>query len=228
MPTRDVHATTDHPTIRPSRAARAGLLTALSALTALAAAAAGVAFAAPAGAAAKASATASPAFLSPTELPPHRSSAWTADRVKKGVPDGMACVGDALPGYDSRYREFRTELDTGAVQLTIVAASDTKAKALAARLNKEIRSCQTRIEQSDPDEGAELRDYGTLPVEEGAHVYGLHTWTSYGATDIHLLSVGRDGRAVTIVQWGELGDFGNAPVKAFKKTTTTAVKKLYL
>ena len=42
-----------------------------------------------------------------------------------------------------------------------------------------------------------------------------------------LLSVGRDGRTVTVVQWGQMGDFGDAPVAAFKKTTTTAVNKLY-
>ncbi len=194
-------------------------------LTALAAA---LALAAPAGATGKASTPVQPKFLSAAELPPHPSSAWTADKVKDGVPDEFTtCLGAALPGYDSRYREFRTELDTGARQMTIVVGSDAKAKALATRLNKEIRSCATRIEQSDPEIEAEFKDYGKLAVEEGAHVYGLHTETSYGATDINLLSVGRDGRAVTVVGWGQLGDFGDAPVPAFKKTTTTAVKKLY-
>ncbi|GAA3873564.1 hypothetical protein GCM10023084_28150 [Streptomyces lacrimifluminis] len=222
MRTRHAQATTATST----RATRAGLITALSALTALAAA--GLALAAPAGATAKPSAPAQPKFLSAAELPPHPSSAWTAGRVKKGVPDELkSCFGGALPGHDSRYREFRTELDTGAVQLTLVAASNAKAKALAERLNKDMRSCAARIEQADPEIEAESRDYGTLAVEEGAHVYGLHTETSYGATDIHLLSVGRDGRAVTVVEWGQLGDFTGAPVKAFKKTTTTAVKKLY-
>ncbi len=176
----------------------------------------------------KASAPTPPKFLSAAELPPHPSSAWTADRVKDGVPEELQfCLGAALPGYDSRYRQFRTDLDASARQLTIVVGSDAKAKALATRLNKEIRSCATRIEQSDPEIEAEYKDYGKLAVEEGAHVHGLHTETSYGATDIHLLSVGRDGHAVTVVEWGQLGDFTGAPVKAFKKTTTTAVKKLY-
>ncbi|MFJ8361853.1 hypothetical protein [Streptomyces sp. NPDC093984] len=57
--------------------------------------------------------------------------------------------------------------------------------------------------------------------------YGLHTVTSWGASDIRLLSVGRDGRTVTVVDWGQLGDFGDAPVKAFRKTTVTAVNKLH-
>ncbi|GAP52444.1 putative uncharacterized protein [Streptomyces azureus] len=75
-----------------------------------------------------------------------------------------------------------------------------------------------------PPEG---RDYGYLPVEEGARVSGLHTETSWGgATGVALLCVGRDGRTVTVVERGQMGDFGDAPVAAFKKTTTTAVNKL--
>lgn len=227
-PAFDVHATsaTGSGPAHSTRAARFGVLTAMSALTALVAA--GVALAAPAGATAKASAPTPPRFLSAAELPPHPNSTWTADRVKDGVPEELRfCLGAALPGYDSRYRAFHTDLDAGARQLTIVVGSDAKAKALATRLNKEIRSCPKRIEQADPEVDAQLKDYGTLQVEEGAHVYGLHTETSYGANDISLLSVGRDGRTVTVVGWSRLGGFAGAPVAAFKKTTTTAVKKLY-
>ncbi|MFI9612323.1 hypothetical protein ACIHCM_11710 [Streptomyces sp. NPDC052023] len=200
---------------------RAGALTALvvAGLTAL------TALAAPAGATAPA--TRPPAFLSASELPPHPSSTWTAGKVTDGVPQELGlCLADVFPGYDSRYREFRTDLDTSARQLTIVTGSAVKAKALADRMNQEIRSCPDRIEE-DPESGAAHRDYGTVRVEEGARVHGLHTWTSWGATDVRLLSVGRDGRTVTVVDWSQLGDFTDAPVRDFKKTTGTAVGKLY-
>ncbi|MBX9366780.1 hypothetical protein [Streptomyces sp. WAC04114] len=200
-----------------------------SALTALtvAALAAGTVLTAPAaGAAPKAAA---PKFLSASQLPPHPTSAWTAGPVTEGFPEGLGfCVStEGVPSYDYRYREFRTDLDTGAVQLTVVADTPALAKALAKHYDDLIRTCADRIEQNDPDVEAEGRDYGTLPVEEGARVRGLHTETSWGATDISLLSVGRDGRTVTVVQWGQMGDFGDAPVAAFKKTTTAAVNKLY-
>ncbi|KOU73450.1 hypothetical protein ADK57_08745 [Streptomyces sp. MMG1533] len=173
-------------------------------------------------------AAASPRFLAAAELPPHPTSSWTAGKVTDGVPDELRlCLEEALLAYDSRYRAFHTDLDTSARQLTVVVGSTVKAKALATRLNKEIRSCATRIEKADPETEAEYKGYGTLPVEEGARVHGLHTHTSWGASDIRLLSVGRDGRTVTVVEWAQLGDFGDAPVKAFKKTTTTAVNKLY-
>ncbi|MDF3146806.1 MULTISPECIES: hypothetical protein [unclassified Streptomyces] len=200
---------------------RAGVLAAL----AVAGLTAGAALnAAPAGAATKAPA---PKFLSASELPPHPSSAWTADKVTDGIPEEMqGCLGDALLAYDSRHRTFRTELETSAQQLNVVVGDNAKAKALATRLNKEIRTCALRSD-ADPEIEAEYRSYGSLPVEEGARVHGVHTRASWGAMDIHLLSVGRDGGTVTVVQWGQMGDFTSAPVKAFKKTTTTAVNKLY-
>ncbi len=177
---------------------------------------------------AAATTAAAPKFLAAAELPPHPTSSWTAGKVTDGVPDELRlCLEEALLAYDSRYRAFHTDLDTSARQLTVVVGSTAKAKALATRLNKEIRSCATRIEQSDPETEASYKGYGTLPVEEGARVHGLHTVTSWGASDVRLLSVGRDGRAVTVVEWAQLGDFGDAPVKAFRKTTTTAVNKLY-
>ncbi|WP_413759459.1 hypothetical protein [Streptomyces sp. MMBL 11-3] len=211
---------------------------ALTTLTTFAASAlaVGTALAGPAGATpnapAKAAAivtakAAAPKFLSASQLPPHPTSTWTAGKVTPGVPDELVfCLQDVLPGYDSSYRDFRTDLETNAQQLTFVVGSNAKADALATRLNKEIRACAARAEQSDPEVEATYKDYGTLPVEEGARVHGLHTGTSWGASDIALYSVGRDGRTVTVVRWAQLGGFADAPVKAFKKTTTTAVDKL--
>ncbi|MFC4498141.1 MULTISPECIES: hypothetical protein [Streptomyces] len=205
---------------------RAGALTTLTAL-----AAAGIAvttvLAPPAGAAPSV-----PGFLAAKDLPPHATSAWTAGPVTAGASPEVEqdrCLGMALggDGRHSWYRGFRTDLDTSARQVTVEQPSVSAAKGLFSRVNRDIRSCPGWIEQADPETEATLKDYGTLDVEEGAHVYGLHTETSWGATDIRLLSVGRDGRTVTVVDWGQLGDFGDAPVKAFKKTTTTAVNKLH-
>ncbi|CAL9673313.1 hypothetical protein [Streptomyces sp. enrichment culture] len=173
--------------------------------------------------------TAEPAFLSASQLPPHPTSSWTAGPVTDGFPDelGLCLSTEGVPVHDYRHRQFWTDLDTSAVQLTVVTGSAAQAKALAKHYDDLIRTCADRIEESSADVEAEGRDYGTLPVEEGAHVRGLHTETSWGATDIALLSVGRDGKTVTVVKWGQMGDFRNAPVAAFKKTTSTAVGKLY-
>ncbi|MFD9110066.1 hypothetical protein [Streptomyces bottropensis] len=201
---------------------RANMLTALL----VAGLTAGSALAAGAFPAAAAQASGAPKYLSASQLPPHPSSSWTAGKIEDGVPEELRyCLGDALLAYDVNHRSFRTDLETSARQLVVVAGSAGKAKALAARLDKDFRDCVS--DSSDPDVEAEYRDLGTLPVEEGAHVHGVATVTSWGAMDIRLLSVGRDGRTVTVVDWGQMGGFKDAPVKAFKKTTTTAVNKLY-
>ncbi|MEU1256542.1 hypothetical protein ACWHLZ_33990 [Streptomyces chartreusis] len=199
---------------------RAGVLTALAVVGLTAGTALS---AAPAGAAPKAPA---PRFLAASELPPH-STGWTADKVKGGVPEEMQyCFGESLLAYTSSYRTFRTDLDTGAQQLNVVVGNSAKAKALATRLDKDVKRCVARMD-ADPDVEADHKSYGSLPVEEGARVHGFATRASWGAMDIHLVSVGRDGGTVTVVQWGQMGGFKDAPVKAFKKTTTTAVNKLY-
>ena len=81
--------------------------------------------------------------------------------------------------------------------------------------------------EENPDITAEQKYYGKLNVEEGAHVYGVHTEATWGASDINMFSVGRDGNTVTLVQWGQMGGFADAQVADFKKTTVTAVNKLY-
>ncbi|MET7452101.1 hypothetical protein ABZT03_09435 [Streptomyces sp. NPDC005574] len=201
---------------------RAGTLTAV----AVAALAAGATLAVPADAATRA-----PGFLRAADLPPQPSSPWTAGKVTAGVPEEVEndqCLSRALGGGSGTwYRNFTTDLDTAARQVSVQLPDVRAAKGRFSRLDKDIRSCPLRIERADPEVEATLKDYGSLPVEEGAHVYGLHTETSWGATDIRLLSVGRDGRTVTVVDWGRLGDFRDAPVKAFKKTTRTAVEKLH-
>lgn len=192
----------------------------------LAAVAAGTALAV-AAATPSASAASGPKFLKPSELPPHPTSAWYAGPVTAGQPDPLPiCVGEALPSISS-HRAFWTEYDTSALQVTVVARNEQKAKDFAALLRKKINGCATKLEQQDPDMSATGRYYGKLGVEEGAHVYGLHTASSWGASDIALFSVGRDGRTVTFVKWSQMGNFRHAQVADFKRTTKTAVNKLY-
>ncbi|MGJ5892121.1 hypothetical protein ACSCBZ_09285 [Streptomyces niveiscabiei] len=170
-----------------------------------------------------------PGFLAAGDLPPYLSSPWTAGPVTAGVPEEVeedTCLGKALSGGGTWSRTFRTDLDAGAWQVSVVLPDETQAKGRYARIVKDVRSCAERIEQKYPDIQAEFKDYGAVQVEEGAHVFGLHTAAEWGALDVRLLGVGRDGRTVTVVDWGQMGTFKDAPVKAFKKTTVTAVNKL--
>ncbi|MFJ5727662.1 hypothetical protein [Streptomyces paradoxus] len=198
-----------------------GLRTAVAALAAVA----GVAAAAVPAVAAPVSAT--PRFLEPAELPPHPASPWYAGPVTAGQPDPLPmCVGDALPSITT-HRDYWTEYDTSAQQITVVERSEQRAKDFAALLRKDLAGCAKKLMQQDPDITATQKYYGRLNVEEGADVYGIHTASAWGSSDIGLFSVGRDGTTVTVVRWGQMGNFQHAQVADFKATTVTAVNRLY-
>ncbi|CAM5695498.1 Sensor domain-containing protein OS=Streptomyces alboniger OX=132473 GN=CP975_01290 PE=4 SV=1 [Streptomyces alboniger] len=174
-----------------------------------------------------AAAAGTPRFLAPSQLPPHATSAWTAGPVTAGQPDPLPmCVGEAFPST-SVHRAYRTDLDTGALQVTVVERDERRAKEYAALLRTKLDGCAEKVMAENPDITAEQKYYGKLNVEEGAHVYGVHTNASWGASDINMFSVGRDGSTVTLVQWGQMGGFADAQVADFKKTTVTAVNRLH-
>ncbi|MFF3032993.1 hypothetical protein ACFVS7_18530 [Streptomyces rubiginosohelvolus] len=179
-------------------------------------------------AAAPAPAPAQPKFLSAGQLPASHTP-WTAGPVRKGVPaEGSVCTTGIAPAAGSRHRDFRTELDTNARQTITVAPTTAKAKALAAELRSALETCLDRLKEQDPGLEGEAFYQGRINVEEGAHVYSIDTsYPEVGSTDIGLYSVGRDGRTVTVVEWGQMGELDGAPLEGFKKTTRTAVAKLH-
>ncbi|MFE5538047.1 hypothetical protein [Streptomyces sp. NPDC056492] len=178
-------------------------------------------------AAAIALALAAPGFLGAADLPPLAGSTWHAGKVTKGLPETAPfCLDGVLPAAGSWHRQFGTDLDTGAVQVSVRSSSDAAAARLARSLERAVAGCAARWLREHPDGTAGSKDYGTLPVEEGAHVYGVHTSIPESEPGVHLFGIGRDGSTVTVVQWGRMGDLSDAPVAAFKRTTTTAVNRL--
>lgn len=175
-------------------------------------------------------AAARPAFLAPDELPPHPSSPWHADEVTAGLPEfGVFCLDGVLPAEGASHRQFWTEMDTSARQVSVRSATVKGARALAAEAEESVRACAAAYEAQYPGSEAELVDYGRVDVQEGAHVYGVDTADPEGSgtSDAHLFAVGRDGRTVTVVDWGQMGNLSHAPVDDFRTTTRTAVEKLY-
>ncbi|WP_369779029.1 hypothetical protein [Streptomyces sp. R33] len=168
-----------------------------------------------------------PGFLGAADLPPHANSPWHAGKVTKGLPEAAPfCLEGVLPANGSWHRRFGTDLDTGAVQISVRTSSDSAAARLTRSLERRVAACAGDWLREHPDGEASSKDYGTLPVEEGAHVYGVHTSVPESEPGVHLFGIGRDGSTVTVVQWGQMGDLSDAPVPAFKKTTTTAVNRL--
>ncbi|MFD5685401.1 hypothetical protein [Streptomyces bacillaris] len=210
--------------MRTTRTLRTALLTAAAAGLAVTVLSTAPVSAAPAAR----TAPAAPAFLSAAQWPASHTP-WTAGPVRKGLPeDGSFCTVGTTPAAGTRHRDFRTELDTGARQTITVAPTTAKAKALAAELRTALATCLERMKEQDPGIEGVSKYHGRVNVEEGAYVYSIDTsYPEVGSTDIGLYAVGRDGRTVTVLEWGQLGDLDGAPLKGFKKTTATAVAKLH-
>ncbi|MEU9374715.1 hypothetical protein AB0D94_13215 [Streptomyces sp. NPDC048255] len=174
-----------------------------------------------------ATAATAPGFLNGTDLPPHPTSPWYAGEVTKGLPEfAPFCLDGVLPASGSWHRQFGTEFDTGAVQVSVRSASASAATKLAGTLERKVAACAADWLRTNPGGTASWQDYGTLPVEEGAHVYAVHVSIPESEPSVHLFGIGRDGSTVTVVQWGQMGNLSHAPVGDFKKTTTKAVNKL--
>ncbi|GAA0458275.1 hypothetical protein [Streptomyces olivaceiscleroticus] len=173
--------------------------------------------------------SAPPRFLAPGELPPHASSPWYASKVTPGLPDpAQFCLdGGAVPAGDGTYhRSYWTEYDTNAGQVTVVTADDDSARRLAAKLRRQVARCAGDWLHDKPGGTASWKDYGTVSAADGGRVYGVHTSMPESEPGIHLFGVGRSGRTVTVVRWGEMGTFAQAPVPAFKTTLRQALNKL--
>lgn len=169
-----------------------------------------------------------PAFLSAAQLPA-ASTPWTADAVRRGLPDhGSVCTEGVAPAAGTSYRDFRTDLDTNGRQTTTVAATEAKAKTLAAKLKQRISGCLDRLTAQYPGTLGEAFYHGRIAVEEGADVYNVDTsHPEIGNADAHLISVGRDGRAVTVLEVNHLGQTLSEELPPFRHSTRTAVAKLY-
>lgn len=169
-----------------------------------------------------------PGFLEAEDLPPHSSSDWHAGDITKGLPDIVPfCTGDTeLPTEGASHRTFRTDLDTSAKQVSFVTDGAETAKQLAAELRESTANCAADWLRDNPGGTASWRDLGNQDVGDGAHSYGVYIESDYGSQDIHLFGVGVDGDTVTVVHWGQMGTFDNAPVAEYRTTLKTAVEKL--
>lgn len=169
-----------------------------------------------------------PAFLAAEDLPPVEDTAWRAGEVTAQLPEHpVFCLPESLPNEDVWHRTFSTDRDANALQLSLVADDAAQAREWAAQIEEAVAHCATAYETDYPGSTAEGRDLGALDVEDGAHAYGIATETEYGATDVNLFGVGRDGSTVTVVTSGQMGGFDDVTVDPFLQTTRTAVSGLY-
>lgn len=169
-----------------------------------------------------------PGFLTADDLPPHQTSPWYAGPVGKGLPDPEPfCVDGAIPDKAGTYhRLFGTEYDTHAAQVSVVTKAPKAAGKLAAALEKRVANCAADWLRNNPGSTASWDDYGTVDAGDSAHIYGVHTAPPESEHGVNLFAVVRKGAKVTIVRWAQMGTLADAPLPAFRTTTTVAAARL--
>ncbi|MFE2295624.1 hypothetical protein [Streptomyces sp. NPDC059452] len=167
-----------------------------------------------------------PGTLYISDLP--RTESWRAFPVARGWGEAQGCLAawpEDRPEVNVWYRDFTTAETAFAQQK--VAAFDTEAEAIAFAdaTRQDYADCANRPQ--DPGVTATGYDHGTVDVEDGATLQGMHTFdTNSPRPDFNYLwGVGRDGDTVTLVLWSSY--WGEPPVAAWKETLRTAVNKLY-
>lgn len=171
-----------------------------------------------------------PGFLAPSDMPDGWGTEWQAGPVTKGDPEHPPfCMDKTLPAKRGTawHRTYWTDLDTGASQVTVTMPTDAAARRLVADAKKAMVNCAADFLRETPGGAAAWDDYGKVTAEDGdAHVYGVHVAQEWGALSAFLYGVGRDGRTVTFVDWGQMGYLHELPVEDFKQTMAKAVNDL--
>ncbi|MEU1286807.1 hypothetical protein [Kitasatospora sp. NPDC005856] len=105
--------------------------------------------------------------------------------------------------------------------------TEAEAVAVLDSARQHYADCAARAERVFPNGTVTGYDHGTVDVEEGATVGGVHialtdTWETHRD---YLYGAGRDGNTVVLVEWES--NWTRPDVPAFKQTVRAAVDKLY-
>ncbi|MEU1282665.1 hypothetical protein [Kitasatospora sp. NPDC005856] len=123
--------------------------------------------------------------------------------------------------------DFFTSETAAAYERVYVLPTEAEAIALADSARLHYAGCAGRMQADYPHDVVTAQDHGTVDVEEGATVGGVHeqevpAWQGYRNV---LYGVGRDGNTVAIVEWESNSTQPDVP--AFKETVRAAVNKLH-
>ncbi|GAB3120472.1 hypothetical protein GCM10027160_36630 [Streptomyces calidiresistens] len=168
-----------------------------------------------------------PTFLEPGELPPHPWSDWYAGEVGAGPSDApLAYIDHLLPEENLWHRRHWTEYDAGALQVVMDAGDPDTAAELTAGLEEALANAAADWLRENPGSVAGWDEHCGTEAGDSSAVYSVHTAPPMAGTSIHLYGIGRVGEHVTVVQWGQMGSLGDAPVEEFRTTLATALNHL--
>jgi hypothetical protein len=161
-------------------------------------------------------------FLTRTQLP-KAGGPWTASAQKAGLPKPMyTCVKGVVPAAKSRSVTFHGDMTAEVRETITVTNSYRDAKKLVHDLRSAITNCHDRLRDV-----TRVDRIGKWTTEDGLSLDAVYTAPPNSEYNYQLFAVGRDGRAVVLTTYSDVGRKGEAPIAAFTSTAKRGLSKAF-
>lgn len=163
-------------------------------------------------------------FIPKSDLPQaSQYTPWTALKPKPGLPAPMyTCIKGIIPASKSSHQIFRSDMTAEVREIITVTKNKTEAKALAAKLRNAIANCDDKL-----DDVTDIDRIARYKTADGLTIDGVYTAPEGSEYNFQLFGVGRDGKAVVVTTFGDMGQESDAPIAAFTVTAKRALQKAF-
>ena len=170
-----------------------------------------------------AAASTSGTFLAKGDLPQGSYAPWTASAPKSGLPKPMyTCIKGILPGASSHSKTFSGDMTAEVREIITVTKSKQDARNLVHSLRNAITNCEAKL-----SDVTDVDRIGRWTTEDGLTLDAVYTAPQNSEYNYQLFAVGRDGRAVVVTTFSDMGKQGDAPISAFTTTAKKALRKAF-
>lgn len=163
-------------------------------------------------------------FIPKSDLPQaSQYTPWTALKPKPGLPAPMyTCIKGIIPASKSSHQIFRSDMTAEVREIITVTKNKTEAKALAAKLRTAIANCDDKL-----DDVTDIDRIARYKTADGLTLDAVYTAPEGSEYNFQLFGVGRDGKAVVVTTFGDMGQEEDAPISAFTVTAKRALQKAF-
>jgi hypothetical protein len=163
-------------------------------------------------------------FVPKSDLPQaSQYTPWKAQAPKAGLPKPMyTCIKGILPAAASSHQVFTSDMTAEVREIITVAKNKTEAKALVSKLRSAIANCDDKLDDvTGIDRIARYKTADDLTLD------AVYTAPENSEYNFQLFAVGRDGKAVVVTTFGDMGQKADAPIAAFTTTAKKALQKAF-
>jgi hypothetical protein len=161
-------------------------------------------------------------FVAKSDLPQASTyTPWSAQAPKAGLPKPMyTCIRGILPAGKSTSQVFSGDSAAEVREIITVTSGKTEARALVKKLRSAVTHCEDKLHDVTG-----VDRIGHWDTADGLTLDAVYSAPANSEYNFQLFGIGRDGRAVVVTTFSDLGGKSDAPIKAFTSTAKRALRK---